>query len=301
MYRLEEVTKAYGPGFGLRNRGTVAVRNVTLDIGQGVFGLVGPNGAGKTSLIRMMTTITRPTSGTIYFEGRPLWENPDRLRRRLGYLPQDFGFYPYWTVEEALGYGCWLKLIPAKRVSEEVSRTLELAGLQEHRRKWVRNLSGGMRKRLGIAFALLGDPDVIIVDEPTAGLDPEERIRFRLLLETLGLRGLTLISTHIIDDLTHANTLAIINEGRVLAVGPPGMYLEQVQGKVFEGQVCESTLSTLVNSARVVHLRRSGNDVFVRLVSAAPPSSEFSPATPSLEDAYLYYLTVSGSADGVSS
>jgi ABC-2 type transport system ATP-binding protein len=292
MFRLEQVTKAYRPRLGFSREGTVAVRSLSLEIGRGVFGLVGPNGAGKTTLIRMLTSILRPTAGRICFEGTPLPQNAGTLRKRLGYLPQEFGFYPYWTVTEALGYGCWLKAIPGQRASAEILRTLELAGLQEHRNKWVRHLSGGLKKRLGIAFALLGDPDVVIVDEPTAGLDPEERVRFRLLMESLGLRGLTLVSTHIIDDLTHgANALAMMKDGELAAVGSPKGFLDRTARNVFEGEVHGSFLSHLPKGARVVHVRRAGESVLVRLVAEQLPSDAFSPATPSLEDAYLYIIS----------
>ena len=212
MLVLENVSKRFPAG-------NYGVRGVSLTLTGGVVGLLGPNGAGKTTLMQMIATITRPTEGRIAFRGEDLARNPDALRRTLGYLPQDFGLYDNLTALEFLGYMAALKGV---RDRARITAMLELVNLHHVAGRAVGGFSGGMRQRLGIAQALLNDPDLLIVDEPTAGLDPEERVRFRNLLAEIGFRKLVILSTHIVSDLESiATQIAIMREGRLIALAAP--------------------------------------------------------------------------------
>jgi ABC-type multidrug transport system ATPase subunit len=209
---LENVTKRY-------RGGNVGVRDVSLELTGGVLGLLGPNGAGKTTLMQMIATITRPTSGRILWHGDDLAKHPDALRARLGYLPQDFGVYDNLTAEEFLGYIAALKGV---RDRARVAAMLEAVNLHTVARRPVGGFSGGMKQRLGIAQALINEPDLVIVDEPTAGLDPEERVRFRNVLAEVGMGKLVILSTHIVSDVESiATQIAIMRGGAIAALATP--------------------------------------------------------------------------------
>jgi len=212
MLKLEHVTKRYPAGnFG--------VRDVSLELTAGVIGLLGPNGAGKTTLMQMIATITRPTEGRILWRGEDLAKHPDALRARLGYLPQDFGVYDNLTAEEFLTYIAALKGV---RDRARIAAVLELVNLHGAARRLAGGFSGGMKQRLGIAQALINEPDLVIVDEPTAGLDPEERVRFRNVLSEIGLGKLVILSTHIVSDVESiATRIAIMREGALVALATP--------------------------------------------------------------------------------
>ena len=229
MLHLESVTKRF-------RGGNYGVRDISLDVAGGVLGLLGPNGAGKTTLMQMIATITKPTSGRITFRGVDLARDPDALRRTLGYLPQDFGVYDNLTALEFLGYLAALKGV---RDHARIMAMLELVNLHHVAKRVVGGFSGGMRQRLGIAQALLNDPDLLIVDEPTAGLDPEERVRFRNVLAEIGFKKLVILSTHIVSDVESiATQIAIMREGRLIALAAPqelGPRLEDAYLSVMRG------------------------------------------------------------------
>ena len=218
MLSVERVSKRY-------RAGNYGVRDVSLELTSGVVGLLGPNGAGKTTLMQMIATITRPTDGRILWCGEDLAKHPDALRARLGYLPQDFGVYDNLTAEEFLGYIAALKGVSDRA---RIMAMLEAVNLHTEARKLVGGFSGGMKQRLGIAQALINEPDLVIVDEPTAGLDPEERVRFRDVLAELGLGKLVILSTHIVSDVESiATRIAIMRGGAVVALATPEELLAQ--------------------------------------------------------------------------
>jgi ABC-type multidrug transport system ATPase subunit len=218
MLKLESVSKRY-------RAGNYGVRDLSLELAGGVLGLLGPNGAGKTTLMQMIATITRPTSGRILWRGDDLARNPDALRPRLGYLPQDFGVYDNLTAEEFLTYIAALKGV---RDRARIAAMLEAVNLHTVARRPAGGFSGGMKQRLGIAQALINEPDLVIVDEPTAGLDPEERVRFRNVLSELGLGKLVILSTHIVSDVESiATQIAIMREGALVALATPEELLAQ--------------------------------------------------------------------------
>ena len=218
MLTLENVSKKY-------RAGNYGVRDVSLDLTSGVIGLLGPNGAGKSTLMQMIATITRPTAGRILWRGEDLTKHPDALRARLGYLPQDFGVYDNLTPEEFLGYIAALKGV---RDRARIGAMLEAVNLHSAARRPIGGFSGGMKQRVGIAQALINDPDLVIVDEPTAGLDPEERVRFRDMLAEIGLGKLVILSTHIVSDVESiATQIAVMREGRVIALAAPEELLAQ--------------------------------------------------------------------------
>ncbi|HET6275619.1 MAG TPA: ABC transporter ATP-binding protein [Candidatus Cybelea sp.] len=212
--QIDALNKSYG---AIR-----AVRDFTLTLKPGILGLLGPNGAGKSTLMRMLSTVTRPSSGTIRFDGADVVANPEALRRTLGYLPQDFGVYPHLSASEFLEYIGALKGIPRRRLRERVAELLDLLNLAHVGARPLGGFSGGMRQRVGIAQALLNDPRVLIVDEPTAGLDPEERVRLRMLLEQMASDRIIIFSTHICSDIESvAKRVAIIDHGMLLANDSP--------------------------------------------------------------------------------
>jgi ABC-2 type transport system ATP-binding protein len=218
MLRIESVSKRF-------RSGNYGVRDVSLTLNGGVVGLLGPNGAGKSTLMQMLATVTRPTAGRIFFNGADVVAKPDPLRHRLGYLPQDFGVYENLTAQEFLGYFAALKGVRSKAKIQEM---LELVNLHHAANRAVGGFSGGMKQRLGIAQALVNDPELVIVDEPTAGLDPEERIRFRNVVAEIGTGRLVIFSTHIVSDIeTIATEIAIMKSGSLLALATPEQLLRE--------------------------------------------------------------------------
>ena len=281
MLRIERVTKRW-------RGGKTAVEDFTLEVPAGVLGLLGPNGAGKTTLMQMIATLTRPTSGRVLFQGRDVARAPEAIRERLGYLPQDFGVYDNLTAFEFLDYVARLKGV---RSRARVEGLLESVNLHTVARRNVGTFSGGMRQRLGIAQALLADPELLIVDEPTAGLDPEERVRFRSLLSELGLGRLVILSTHIVSDVESIAThVAVMRAGRLAAFGTAERLLREARGSAWEATLASEDLaarrSALVLSSAVRH----ADGVHVRLVGPAPPVPGARPVEPTLEDAYLFLI-----------
>ncbi|MEA2328720.1 MAG: hypothetical protein QOE68_3679 [Thermoanaerobaculia bacterium] len=273
--------------------GNYGVRDLSLSIGGGVLGLLGPNGAGKTTLMQMIATITRPTSGTIRFQDIDAVRDPDAIRRKLGYLPQDFGVYDNLTAIEFLSYFAALKGVHSRA---RINQMLEMVNLHNVAKRAVGGFSGGMKQRLGIAQALINDPDLVIVDEPTAGLDPEERVRFRNVLADVGLGKLVILSTHIVSDVESVAThIAIMNAGSIIACATPEELMRTAEGSVWELVVPSERFDELRRTARVSSAVRKSDGVHVRIVSSDIPRGA-SAAEPTLEDAFLYTMSAKAAA-----
>jgi ABC-2 type transport system ATP-binding protein len=285
---IDALTKRYSGG-------VQALSNVSITLGPGVLGLLGPNGAGKSTLMRILATITQPTSGKVLWNNNDVGRNPDALRDVLGYLPQDFGVYPNLSALEFLEYLAAVKGIAAGAARRRIGELLEVVNLTEVAKRPLGGYSGGMRQRVGIAQALLNDPQLLIVDEPTAGLDPEERVRFRNLLSELSGERIVILSTHIVSDIEAvATNIAILAHGRLLAHGSPESILESVNGQVWELVVPSVDLPILRHKYPISSTAHRSDGVHVRIVSPAPPMMPGArvarPLEPSLEDAYLSAL-----------
>jgi ABC-2 type transport system ATP-binding protein len=287
---VENVTKAY--------RGDVrALRNFSLTLGPGVLGLLGPNGAGKSTLMRILATITRPTSGHVLWNGTDIASEPDALRNVLGYLPQDFGIYPNLSAIEFLDYLAAVKGLHANSARKRIAELLALVNLTDHAHRPLGGYSGGMRQRVGIAQALLNDPKLLIVDEPTAGLDPEERVRFRNLLSELSGERIVILSTHIVSDVEAvASDIAMIAQGQLVTHGSPEALLAAVVGKVWEVVVPSMELPALRQKHLVSNTMHRIDGVHARVVADCKPAAGARPVEPSLEDAYLATLALNRSA-----
>ena len=278
MLKIESVTKRY-------RSGTIAIDNISFECSAGVVGLLGPNGAGKTTLMQMIVTLTRPTSGRILFLGRDIQHEPDFVRSRLGFLPQDFGVYESATAFEFLSYLGGLKGI---RYRQKVMEVLEAVNLHATAHMMVKTFSGGMKQRLGIAQALVNDPELLIVDEPTAGLDPEERIRFRNLLTTLGRNSLVILSTHIVSDLAAvAGRIAVVKKGKLITIGTPEEILSSSFGKVWEIVISSAEFEYQKSKLRISSAVQRADGVHVRFVGSEGTFLGASAVEPELEDAYL--------------
>ncbi len=265
--------------------------NFNLSVENGVLGLLGPNGAGKSTLMRILATVTKPTKGNASWNGTDIVNYPDNIRMFLGYLPQDFGIYPNLNAVEFLSYLSAARGLTGKSASKRINQLLELVNLTDTCKRKLGELSGGMKQRVGIAQALLNDPKLLIVDEPTAGLDPEERIRFRNLLSELSGDRIVILSSHIVSDIEAAATsIAIMNKGRLLIYASPEELLRKVEGKVWKTIVASSDLNELRETHIVGSTTRSGEGIKVRIVGESSPGENAKPATPTLEDAYLYIL-----------
>jgi ABC-type multidrug transport system ATPase subunit len=275
--------------------GVEALKNVSLEMPKGLFGLLGPNGAGKSSLMRTIATLQHPSSGHINFDGIDVLKSPDHLRRTLGYLPQDFGVYPRGSAESLLNHLAVLKGFTEKAERKEIVESLLIqTNLHDHRKKRLASFSGGMRQRFGIAQALIGDPQLIIVDEPTAGLDPEERNRFHNLLSEIGEDVCVILSTHIVDDVEDlCPRIAILAGGQIVKQGTPAELIEGLSDKVWEGIQDRSNLETLKAQHNVISTKFSKGETIVRIISDARPKDDFSPASVTLEDVYFSAITSS--------
>ena len=269
-----------------------ALRNFSLELKPGVLGLLGPNGAGKSTLMNILATITRATEGTVTWNGADLARDPDAVRAVLGYLPQDFGVYPNLNAVEFLEYFAAMKGLDGASAHRRIDELLDLVNLTEARKRPLGGYSGGMRQRVGIAQALLNDPQLLIVDEPTAGLDPEERVRFRNLLSDLSGDRIVILSTHIVSDVeATATEIALISGGTLVAHAAPEELLRQAEGKVWEYVVPSAELNAIKQRYLISGTVRRGDGVHVRLLEqsdAAPAGAVRVAAT--LEDAYLYCL-----------
>jgi ABC-2 type transport system ATP-binding protein len=272
--------------------GVQALRNVQLSLKPGVLGLLGPNGAGKSTLMRILATITQPSSGRVLWNDNDIARNPDALRGVLGYLPQDFGVYPHLSAIEFLDYLAAVKGIPPAAARQRITELLALVNLADAAKRPLGGYSGGMRQRVGIAQALLNDPQLLIVDEPTAGLDPEERVRFRNLLSELSGERIVILSTHIVSDVEAVATdIAILAQGQLLAQGAPESLLSQVTGKIWEVVVPSADLPALRGKYLVSSAAHRTDGVHARVVAPAAPAAAARQLEPSLEDAYLDVLS----------
>ena len=278
MLELRDVTKTFGKNIH-------AVSGLSLRLEPGVVGLIGHNGAGKTTLMQMIATLTKPSSGSILFDGQDIVAKPEAIRRRLGYLPQDFGVYRNVSALEFMQYFAALKGV---RDPGRIRRLLELVNLHDHAARQASSFSGGMLRRLGIAQALLNDPDVLVVDEPTAGLDPEERLRFRNLLAELGFDKLVIISTHIVSDVESiAGQLAIMRSSRLVACDTPDAILGRARGQVWSANVDHGEYERLRASTHVLHAARQDGRMALRIAHPSLPCAGAQPSEPSLEEALM--------------
>jgi ABC-type multidrug transport system ATPase subunit len=278
---IDRVTKHY-------KRKPWALREFSLQLGPGVIGLLGPNGAGKSTLMRILATVSKPTEGRVTWNGADTTDDPDAIRTILGYLPQDFGVYPNLTPVEFLGYLAAAKGLTFAHARKRIDELLALVNLSEVRSQPLGSFSGGMRQRVGIAQALLNDPRLVIVDEPTAGLDPEERARFRDLLTDLSGDRIVLLSTHIVSDVEAAATsIALIAGGQLIRHAAPETLLRDVDGRVWECVVGSDDVEGIRRDWLVTGTVRRADGVRVRIVSSEPPRPDARPLAPTLEDVYL--------------
>lgn len=270
----------------------IAVNNVTAVFTNGIYGLLGANGAGKTTLMRMICDVVTPTSGKILADGERADKLGENYRKLLGYLPQNFGYYPDYTAKEFMYYIAALKGIPKRQAKHQAKQLLELVSLSTVADKKIKTFSGGMKQRLGIAQAILGNPKILILDEPTAGLDPRERVRFRNLIADFAQDKIVLLSTHIVSDVEHiADDIIIMKNGKFILSAPAGEIVHEMDGKVWECSFPNEKADEICSRHCVANLHH-GKDgrVFMRLISGKKPSSNAVLAEPSLEDLYLYHF-----------
>ena len=278
-----------GKQYNTKNWG---LRDFTLELAPGLLGLLGPNGAGKSTLMRILATITKATTGVVTWNGADIAKSPDDLRAVLGYLPQDFGVYPNLNTVEFLEYMAAIKGLDSKSTKKRIDELLQVVNLTEVHKRPLGGFSGGMKQRVGIAQALLNDPEVLIVDEPTAGLDPEERVRFRNLLSDLSGERIVILSTHIVSDVeATASDIALIDKGRLLTHATPEALLQAVTGRVWEWTVPSPELQSARQKYLVSGTVRTGEGVRLRVVAESAPAPEAEPAVPTLEDAYLQVIS----------
>lgn len=279
--KLERVSKQYGS--------KQVLQNITLTFQAGVTGLLGRNGAGKSTMLKMLATISTPTAGNILYNGINIVRQPNEMRRALGYLPQDFGIYPNMNPVEFLEYMAAMKSLSMKSVKKRIRELLEVLHLSDVRRRAIGGFSGGMKQRVGIAQALLSDPAVLIVDEPTVGLDPEERIQFRNLLTALSPDRIIILSTHIVTDIESiASRVAILSSGCLAAYAEPEQLLQQAEHKVWECIVPGPQLQELQRKFKLSNSIQRSDGIYVRIVSDIQPVHGANAVAPTLEDAYLY-------------
>lgn len=283
------------------SNGVKALSNINLTISQGMFGLLGPNGAGKTTLMKTIATIQEADEGQIFFDNMNIFEDPLALKKHLGYLPQDFGFYPSEKAIDLLDHFAVLKGIAEKKQRKEiVEYYLEKVNLKNSAKKKIVTFSGGMRQRFGIALALIGNPRLIIVDEPTAGLDPEERNRFHNLLSELSEETIVIISTHIVDDVSQlCKDMAIINQGKILYQQNPLIAVDEMAQKVYEKNILKQELSQYSKNYKILSSRLFAGQTIIRIFSENDPAQGFKQVSPVLEDVYFYHLKVLGGTQNV--
>jgi ABC-type multidrug transport system ATPase subunit len=259
-----------------------------------MFGLLGPNGAGKSTLMRTLATLQEADSGNASLDGIDVLRQKDEVRRVLGYLPQEFGLYPKVSAQTLLSHFAALKGIAnSKECREVVQALLQRTNLFEHRNKPLGSFSGGMKQRFGIAQALLGSPRLIIVDEPTAGLDPEERVRFHNLLSAIGENIIVILSTHIVSDVSDlCGRMAIIHQGRVMLAGEPAALVAELDGRVWKRVIQSAELSTYRERFQLISMRLFAGRTLIHVLNGEPPETGFEPVTPDLED--LYFATIRG-------
>ncbi|MBF8962139.1 ABC transporter ATP-binding protein [Pontibacter sp. FD36] len=279
---IRNVSKSYA-------NGVKALQNISLTIPPGMYGLLGPNGAGKSTLMRTLATLQDPDEGTIHFGDIDVVKQKERVQQTLGYLPQEFGLHPKARAEELLNYFAVLKGIKEKKARREVVKALlRQTNLWDVRNQKLGGFSGGMRQRFGVAVAMLGNPKLIIVDEPTAGLDPAERVRFLNLLSEMGENSVVILSTHIVEDVSELCTrMAVINKGQILLEGEPQQAIEDLKGKVWWRVIERRELPELEQAHHIISTKLLGGRTVVHIFSETCPGSDFESITPDLEDVYF--------------
>jgi len=284
MINIENISKSFGD--------IHALKNVSLNLTPGLFGLLGPNGAGKSTLMRTMATLQTPDTGQITLEGEDIAQNPNAMRNVLGYLPQDFGVYPRMSADALLDHIAILKGVHNKADRKaQIDKLLQAVNLTNMRRASVATYSGGMKQRFGVAQALLGDPKVIIVDEPTAGLDPFERQRFLDLLSETAQDKVVILSTHIVEDVYDVcSDMAIMGGGELITRGSPEEMIDRVKGKLYRKTTSKSEARNIKKTMQLTSARLRKGDVIASIISEGDPANGFEPAKPLLEDAYFAHL-----------
>ncbi len=282
ILRIQNVSKSY-------SNGVKALQNVSLTIPPGMYGLLGPNGAGKSSLMRTLATLQEPDEGTIHFGNIDVLKQKEEVQQTLGYLPQDFGLHPKVKAEELLNYFAVLKGIKEKESRREVVEALlKQTNLWDVRWQKLGGFSGGMRQRFGVAVAMLGNPKLIIVDEPTAGLDPAERVRFLNLLSEMGENSVVILSTHIVEDVSELCTrMAVINKGQILLETEPYKAIENLKGKVWRRVIAKNELPELEQEHEIISTKLFGGRTVVHVYSETSPGNDFEQVSPDLEDVYF--------------
>lgn len=279
---IKDISKTYA-------NGVKALDGVNLTITNGMFGLLGANGAGKSSLMRTIAALQKPSAGSVIFNDVDVVKTPQAVRLALGFLPQEFGVYPKISAQELLNYLAILKGISNKKErKEQVETLLQQTNLYQHRKKSVYTFSGGMKQRFGIAQALLGNPKLIIVDEPTAGLDPEERNRFLNLLSEIGKHIIVILSTHIVEDVQElCKQMAILAKGKIIAAGNPADLVKTIAGRVWKKPIAKAELPSYQEKYRVISTQLVGGDTLIKVLSDSQPSSGFKLTAAGLEDYYF--------------
>jgi len=285
ILKIENLCKTYP-------NGVRALDNVSLNISDGMFGLLGPNGAGKSSLMRTIAALQEPSSGAIEFNQNDIIKSPQEIRKRLGYLPQEFGVYPKISTQDLLDHIAILKGITIKSDRKnQIEALLHQTNLYQHRKKSVHTFSGGMRRRFGIAQALLGNPQIIIVDEPTAGLDPEERNRFLNLLSEIGEHVIVILSTHIVEDVRDlCSNMAILGDGKIIAKGDPNALKSKLEGKIWIKTIEKSALENYRTHFDVISTRLHSGKTQIQILADDRPDSGFEIMSPDFES--LYFSTL---------
>ncbi len=279
---IDRITKQY--------KNKIAVDRLSLTLTSGVYGLLGANGAGKTTLMRMICGILKPTNGEVTFNGIDVSE--ENYRDALGYLPQDFGYYPEFSAQDFMYYMASLKGLTKTQAKSKTKKLLEIVSLSDMAKKKIKTFSGGMKQRLGIAQALLNNPKILVLDEPTAGLDPKERVRFRNLISELGKDRIVLLSTHIVSDVENiASTILVMKDGQLIHNGTLTEIIAVIESKVFECTVDTRTAEQLMANYPVINLRVDGEKTFLRLVCDETPHESALSVSATLEDLYLYYFS----------
>ena len=282
--RIEKLTKQYGS--------KIAVDRLDLCLHRGVYGLLGANGAGKTTLMRLLCDIQTPTAGEIFCDGQEIHRMGESYRNLLGYLPQDFGYYPEFSACKFMLYMSAVKGLPRVYARQRSLELLETVGLLEVKDKKVKTFSGGMKQRLGIAQAMLNNPKILILDEPTAGLDPKERVKFRNLISSFAADKIVLLSTHIVSDVEYiAGEILVMKKGALVHTGRPEEILREIRGKVWECRVPSDQAERLCLSLNVGNLRTQGEETVLRIISDTLPVPGARQVPPNLEDLYLYYFS----------
>lgn len=285
--RLDRLTKQY--------KQKLAVDRIDLELKCGVYGLLGANGAGKTTLMRMICDIQEPTSGEIFCNGQNIREMGEEYRDRLGYLPQNFGYYPEFTAYKFLLYIASLKGLGKEQAAVRALYLLEMVGLADQKKQKIKTFSGGMKQRLGIAQAMLNEPEILILDEPTAGLDPKERVRFRNLISSFSKDKIVLLSTHIVSDVEYiADEILVMKDGRLIHKGAPEVVTQEAKGLVWECKVESKDTERYIEQYNVGNLKNVGDKTTLRIISDTCPCEGAVEAEPTLEDLYLYYFSEEG-------